>query len=214
MKLHNYGEDLISIIKKEYPLEISHKEFNSAEKIYDEGDTPHHLFFIDEGLVSLTSLSINGQEALLRVFGKGFIFGHRSLISDEHYHASAHTLCKTKVLMVPKEIFYQTINNHPKAAVLIAKILAKELRRSELRLKDMSGKKVYGRIIEALIFLKNRYPDYQWTRREIGEFSGAKTETVSRVLGQLEQEGHIYKEGRAIHIKDPVALLESESFND
>ena len=69
------------------------------------------------------------------------------------------------------------------------------------------SKRVSGRIIESLIFLKNRYPAHHWTRREIGEYCGAKTETVSRVLGDLERSKVIEKVGRDILILDEYAML-------
>lgn len=207
MKLHNYGEEFLDLIKDIAPLSLTQKTFEAGVTIYSQGDMPNSIYYIRKGLVGLTSISLNGSESLLRVFGKGFLFGHRALISDDIYHANSHTLCKTQVYLISKEEFNKLISSNPKAAILIAKILANELRRSELRLRDMSGKKVMGRIIEAIIFLKGRYPDYQWTRREIGEFSGAKTETVSRAITKLQELGHLYKEGRSLHIKDPIELI-------
>ena len=85
--------------------------------------------------------------------------------------------------------------------------MAKDLAIAEKRLGKMTSEKVFTRIIEALIFLKNKHPDYNWTRREIGEFSGAKTETVSRVLSQLEEKNYIIKNGRKIQIKNEIALI-------
>ena len=70
------------------------------------------------------------------------------------------------------------------------------------------AKTVINRIIESLVFLKHRQPDYQWTRREIGEFCGATTETVTRVLTKLETAGLITKDGRDINILDVHKLLE------
>lgn len=207
MKLHNYGEEFLDLIKEVSPLSLVEKTFDPGVTIYSQGDVPNHLYYIRKGLVGLTSISINGNESLLRVFGKGFLFGHRALISEDSYHANSHTLCKTQVYSLSKEDFTKLIHSNPKASILIAKILATELKRSELRLRDMSGKKVIGRIIEAIIFLKGRYPDYQWTRREIGEFAGAKTETVSRAITKLQDLGHLYKEGRGLHIKDPTKLI-------
>jgi CRP-like cAMP-binding protein len=78
----------------------------------------------------------------------------------------------------------------------------------------MTSKKVASRIIESLIFLKNRYPSYKWTRREIGEFCGAKTETVSRVLGQLEKSQLIEKDGRDILILDEKKLIQEAHKDD
>ena len=76
-----------------------------------------------------------------------------------------------------------------------------------MRFAGITSKKVTSRIIESLIFLKNRYPEYKWTRREIGEFCGAQTETVTRALTKLEKEGLIKKSGRDIIIVDEENLF-------
>ena len=90
----------------------------------------------------------------------------------------------------------------------ITQMLARDLRIAEERINDITGKRVTSRIIEALIFLKNREPDYVWTRREIGEFCGAKTETVTRTFSVLEKKGLIIKDGREVSIPDVNTLLD------
>jgi DNA-binding MarR family transcriptional regulator len=87
-------------------------------------------------------------------------------------------------------------------------MLARDLRISEERFNDVTGKRVTSRITETLIYLKQHHPTYQWTRREIGEFCGAKTETVTRALSKLEKRGLINKVGREIHLNDINALLD------
>src|SRR5690606_14605911 len=106
-------------------------------------------------------------------------------------------------LKSPKEC----LSNNPDLFFHLLKNLAYDLRLAEERLNDFSGKKVSSRIIEGLIFLKLRYPGHVWTRREIGEFCVAKTETVTRVLTKLEGLRLIRKEGREIIIPDQEALL-------
>ena len=96
----------------------------------------------------------------------------------------------------------------PKMLLHLSQTLARDLRIAEERFNDLTGKRVINRIIESLVFLKKRQPEYQWTRREIGEFCGAKTETVTRVLTRLEGEGLIVKDGRDINIPDVQKLLD------
>jgi CRP-like cAMP-binding protein len=39
-------------------------------------------------------------------------------------------------------------------------------------MSDLSDKSVNVRIAEALIYLKNKYPNQVWTRKEIAEYTG------------------------------------------
>jgi CRP-like cAMP-binding protein len=184
------------------------KSFDKNEFIYEKGEKPKGIYFIKRGLVGLFDISINGNESLLRVFGDKFTLGHRTFISEEEYHASAKCLLPSKVLFLPLDSPDELFQLSPNIYKHITLIMARDLRIAEERINDSIGKRVSNRIIETLIYLKTKHPDYQWTRREIGEYCGAKTETVTRVLSQLEKQNFIQKEGRDIIIKDKQKLLE------
>jgi CRP-like cAMP-binding protein len=190
------------------------RTYDAGSSIYNEGECPKGVFIVEEGLVGLTYISANGSESLLRVFTTGNIFGHRSLLAEEAYHANAMALKDTKILFIDKMNADRVFKNQPDVMMIIIRIMARDLKNAEIRLRNMASKKVTGRIIEALIFLKNKNPQYSWTRREIGEFCGAKTETVSRVLGQLEKKNLIEKVGRDINIRDEEALLYMSQTDD
>jgi CRP-like cAMP-binding protein len=178
------------------------RNFPAHSVIYKEGEHPSGIFFITDGLVGLTYQSKNGAESLLRIFTSQSFLGHRSLFSNEPYHATATTLHETRALFIPKEKAMEMLLSNKELMVAFIKLLSRDLKNSEIRFRDMIGKRVESRVIEALFYLKKRHPDYVWTRREIGEFCGAKTETVSRVLTKLEKEGHIIKEGRKVLFRD------------
>ena len=175
--------------------------------IYSKGDKSGGLYYVKKGLVGLINLSPNGNESLLRIFGQKFFFGYRSLFPKENYHATTIALTDVKLIYFPFKDVEDILQQFPEVMLHLAKVLSRDLRIAEERFNDITGKRVISRIIESLIFLKHRYPDYQWTRREIGEFCGAKTETVTRALSQLEKEGFIQKEGREIHVVNPLELL-------
>jgi CRP-like cAMP-binding protein len=178
-----------------------------GQNVYEKDETPAGIYYIESGLVGLLGLAPNGNETLHRVFGEHYFFGHRSFITGDKYHATAMALAASKLMFFPFSSIAQLEEKYPKLLTHLAQVLGRELRQAEERYNDLTGKRVINRIIEALIFLKNRYPEYQWTRREIGEFCGAKTETVTRVLTQLEKEGFIEKDGRDINILNAQSLL-------
>ncbi|GAB4417741.1 MAG: Crp/Fnr family transcriptional regulator [Bacteriovoracaceae bacterium] len=181
--------------------------YNQGTTIYNEGEKSRGLYFIKEGLVSLITLSETGVETLLRIFSPCTFMGHRSLLAEEPYHATAVALKPTKLLFIDSQTAAQVIYQDKELMSHFLHVLAKDLKRAELRIKDSMSKRVSGRIIESLVFLKNRYPAHHWTRREIGEYCGAKTETVSRVLGELEKRSLIEKHGRDIIVTNEEALL-------
>ena len=63
------------------------------------------------------------------------------------------------------------------------------------------------RISESIIYLKLKYPNYKWTRKEIAEYSGTTFESVARVISSLEKMGLLKRLGRDFLITDHEAVL-------
>lgn len=184
------------------------KQFKKGDMLFNKGDQSKSLTYINKGIVGLMNLAPNGHESLLRIFGEKFFLGYRSFLVGEAYHASAMALSEGELLVFPYSSAEEVLSNMPELFLHLTRMLARDLRIAEERFNDITGKRVVSRIIETLIFLKQRHPDYQWTRREIGEFCGAKTETVTRALTKLEKAGLIVKDGREIHLSNIQDLLQ------
>lgn len=201
------------------PSSTTKKIFNISKKldlkkgdfVYQEGDLPKGIYFVKNGLIALVNYSKSGEETLLRLFGNQFFFGHRSLIANEPHHANTIALRDSTIYHLPLANLDDLIKTLPEIIPNILVTLSKELRMSEQRLHDYHGQRATARIIESLLFLKCRDNQYKWTRREIGDFSGTKMETVTRVLSKLEQEDLIEKRGREIIVKNEEKLLEFAS---
>lgn len=183
------------------------KKFKKNQIVYNKGDKTQGVYYVESGFLGLVNLTQSGGETLLRVFGKNEFTGHRSFFSEENYHATCVALSDVTLLYFPFDNPRACLEKNSDLFFHMLKGMACDLRVAEERLNDFSGKKVSARIIEGILFLKLRYPGHIWTRREIGEFCVAKTETVTRVLTKLESKGLIEKRGRDILIPDQEALL-------
>jgi CRP-like cAMP-binding protein len=178
-----------------------------GEHLHSKNDKARGFYFIEKGLIALTDVSPNGSESLFRVFSDDFFVGYRTFAEGDSYHASALALTDSTVYRLPFANIEQIQEQYPEVLIHLIKMLSVDLRISEERFNDITGKRVMSRIIDSLIFLKQRRPDYQWTGREIGEFCGAKTETVTRTFTKLEELGLINKDGRNVQIPSLDLLL-------
>ena len=183
------------------------KEFKRGQIIYNEGDNPESLYLIEEGLVGLFHIGESGKESFLRVFGKDCIFGHRSYFAEEPYHGTSMALSPVKFQILSKDQANKIFLQHPELLKDMTKILARDLGAAELRMSGLQDKSAGQRIIESLIFLKYKYPDQVWTRKEIAEYSGTTFETVTRLMSKLDEENLIEKKGRDFSIVDDLKLL-------
>lgn len=182
--------------------------FKRGDVIYHEGNDSEQVWLIDSGLVGLFHISESGRETFLRVFGEGYLSGHRSAVLGESHHASAMALTESRVGVLNREEFRRCLEASPAALFELTQILARDLRQAEERISGMMDKSAARRVIETLLYLQLRYPQQPWTRKEIAEFSETTLETTTRVMTQLENASLIRKDGRRFSITDPVRLLQ------
>lgn len=180
-----------------------------GEIVYSEGDHPSTVWLVEEGLLGLFHIAETGRETFLRVFGKGYILGHRSTIAQEPFHASAVALTSSSLIAIPKDDFLGILKSDSDLLFKISTILARDLRQCEQRMSGLVDKTAPKRIIESLLYLRLRHPTQSWTRQEIAEYSASTMETVTRIMTQLEERGLIIKDKRRFDIPDPHSLIDS-----
>lgn len=183
------------------------KTLKKGTYIYNAGDNPTHLYMVKSGIVGLFYNEESGHETFLRIFSNGAIFGHRSYLAQENYHATTMALNQCDLALVPIESINKQVKSDPQTLFCLAKLLATELGEAERRMSSMATQNVTKRVGETLVYLKLRYPDHKWTRKEIAEYSATTLETVTRIMTQLTQDGTIIKNGRDFEIKDLDKLI-------
>jgi CRP-like cAMP-binding protein len=181
--------------------------YKRGQIIYHEGENPEYIYFIESGIVGLFHMSESGKETFFRVFGKDDILGHRSYFAEEPYHASSVALSHVTLVLISKNECHRICEENPQLLREVAGKMARDLRRAELRMAGLLDKTAHKRISESLVFLKLKYPNYVWTRKEIAEYSGSTFETVTRVMSVLEKKDLIEKQGRDFQILNHDLLL-------
>lgn len=195
---------------KQYFLKGRRKDYKRGDRIYQMDEAPLGMYLVDKGLVGLVIIGEKGHEHLVRLFKPGEVFGHRSLFSNERYHATATALDETSVSFLPKEDVRSLMGPNCEVAEFFLGVLARELKIAEQKQIALSEKDVSSRIAETVVFLKERYPDHLWTRQEIADYCGSTAATVIRTLAKFEELGWIEQVGRDIKILDRNALLEGD----
>lgn len=185
--------------------------FKRGDYVYQVGQQPQGIYFLDSGLVGLTIVGVTGKEHLLRFFKQGQFFGHRSILSEELYHGSSVCLESCVIRLLPRQAFYQLLEENPLFYKDIAWVLAKELRRAENQHVMVLENQMLSRVAQSLVFLKQIDPQHLWTRQEIASFCASTTSTVIKTMAVLEEMGLIRQKARVIEIIDRQGLLELES---
>jgi CRP-like cAMP-binding protein len=186
----------------------SEVHFKAGQTIFYEGNSPIGLYVIQDGLVKLQTVSMEGSSNTLRLLTAGQALGYRSLFAEEPYRASAICVEDSTLCFIPKSILTDIVKNYPQVAMNLLAQLSKDLRTAEDKWVTQVNKGAPERVAEALLFLEDHFHDQPWTRREIAQWAGTTPETVMRSLSQFEKDGLISSHGRAYKILDRPKLLQ------
>jgi CRP-like cAMP-binding protein len=196
--------------------------YKKGQTVFFQGNPPFGLYCINAGKIKITATGNDGKESILRIAGPGDVLGHRSLFSDETYHATATVIEDAVICFMDKKFIYKAVETEPSVALNLITKLSREMGSAEARTAAMSQKNVRERLAELLLMLKKTYGiqegkrwklDIKLTREEIASMVGTANETVIRFISEFKDEGLIEQEGKTIFVTDEKKLIEFANLN-
>jgi len=126
--VHLRGDQMI--IPKELLLEkrASIFEVRKDDFIFSEGETASFYFQVISGAVKMSSYSENGQEFIQGVFKAGQSFGEPAIFGDFPYPNNAIATEKSEIARLPKDIFYELLQENFKIHQRFNALFANRLR--------------------------------------------------------------------------------------
>ena len=176
---------------------------NSLEDTYQRRDLVHmaagsrvpllrnHLWLVTRGMVKLSCITENGDDLVLGLAGPNEPFGE-PLTNIDLYEAI--TLADCDLLCLPIE----EIESTPHLAVTLVKAMASRMRQSEALITLLGLRRIEDRVRGFLELLAQDYGqpceqglrlNLRLTHQDIASALSTTRVTVTRVLGQLKEEG-------------------------
>ncbi len=215
------GEGIFCDLADQGLAEVSqHKVVNSYKKgqtLFVQGNPPFGMYCISKGNIKVTQVGPDGKESIVRIATAGDVLGHRSLLTEQYYNATATALDEAHVCFLDKKYIMKLIQEEATVAGNIIGKLGRDLGAAESRISSFSQKNVRERLAELLLLLKESHGvetekgtflDIKLTREEMASIIGTASETLIRFMSELKQEGLLAQEGKKIYITDEEALIE------
>jgi CRP-like cAMP-binding protein len=187
--------------------------FTKGELLFREGEKVTGMYFIYAGKVKVHKKWDDEKELIVRFAGKGDIVGHRGLGSDTHYPVSATALEPVDICFIDLDFFLASLKVNHDFTFQLMMFFAEELHESERKMRNMAHMPVKGRVIQALLKLKNKYGetndgfvDITITKQDIASYAGTTYETVFRIMNELETDKIISTKGKNFRIINTRAL--------
>lgn len=185
--------------------------------IYQEGKQAEGLYCVRTGKVKLFKSGKEGKEVILGIAKSGDILGFRSALMNEPHTRNAEVIEDSQICFVDKNFFVELVQKNPDVAFDVIRQMGKELEATEFRISDFLNTDVRTRFVRLLLMLQKSYGvedatgillNVRLTRQEMGEMIGAASETVIRILSDLDNQKLISMDGKKIKITNLQGLVE------
>jgi CRP-like cAMP-binding protein len=191
------------------------RQYARGEVVFLAGDPGSSLCIVQSGRVRLGFSSPDGRERSLALLGPGDFFGELALLDGRPRSADAVAAEPSRLLLLPRESFLQSLRSHPELAITLLGVLSERLRRDAQLLQDAAFLDVPGRLAGTLLRLAEPAAEGgenagvipgRLSVAELATLVGATRESVSRWLSAFERGGLIRRQAGRIALLQPDEL--------
>ncbi|MGV3511291.1 MAG: Crp/Fnr family transcriptional regulator [Novosphingobium sp.] len=173
------------------------------------------VYVVLEGSVSVSLISAQGRETVLRAVGANEMFGELAAIDGEPRSADVVAVENSTLLVIPGGVFTSLLGVEPVLSLWLARYLSHQVRYLTNRIYELSTMGVGPRLQAELLRLAGE-PDQTGaatigrvpTQAELAARIGTNRETVTREFSLLIKEGLVLREGRKIIVPSVERLAD------
>ena len=209
---------------EEVEMLCTHKRYGSFKKgdvILEEGSNPRGVFCVQSGRIKLVHSNANGKEHIVRFASEGDLIGYRALIADEPLAVTAIAIDKSEACFVPAHVLLGFLEHNGPFSLELLRQSCHELSESSRIIISLAQKSVRERTAEIFLMLLARFGTdtegclaLDLKRSEWAELIGTATESLIRLMAELEEFGYIERHGKRFKIINKPALAKMASLND
>ena len=191
------------------------RTFARGESLFTEGEPANGFYLLAAGNIKLCKVSPDGKEKVLHFVHPAETFAEAAFFGDGAYPAEARALEKGEALFFPKEAFMGLLERNPRFSLNLIVSLSLLLRRFARQIEELSFAEVPARLAAYLIELAAKksttyqgktYLDLDMKKGELASHIGTVSETLSRSLKKLKDDGIIEVDGSRVIIHDVERL--------
>ena len=210
----SFKERLSSEDFERYSNSLKRMSFSKNDVIFEDGESPKGVFFIEKGAAKLSKSGVFGKDQILRFIKEGDIIGYRSLLCGENFQAKAEAMTDMECVFLPADVFMYLLEIDSQLSFVMLQKIAFELGESSNTITFLAQKTVRERLAEILLLLEQKlgtdpegFIKISLTREEIANIIGTATESAIRLISEFKQDNLIGVDGRNIKILNHDKLM-------
>jgi CRP/FNR family transcriptional regulator len=194
------------------------RAFRKGETLFSEGEEATGFYLLVSGSIKLCRMSPDGREKVLHFVKPRETFAEAAFFGDGKYPAEARALEAGEVLYLPRQGLMELMSHNPSFALNLVVSLSLMLRQFARQIEELSFADVTSRLASFLVrraaesstsFDGITYIDLGIKKGELASRLGTASETISRTLRKLKEEGIIEVQGSrvVVHRMDMLEKL-------
>ena len=196
------------------------REFKRGDLIYLPTDQADSVLLLGSGRVKIYHITGEGKQAVLALVDPGELFGELTLFETGHVPREefAEAMETSRVILIPREELHGLMSAHPDVSLGVTKLMGLRRKRVERRLKSLLFRSNRDRLVHLLMELAEKYGrptvegvvlGIKLSHQDLASIIGSTRETVTVLLGELQQEGLLSIERRRINLSKIERLAAS-----
>lgn len=186
------------------------ERFRKGETLFRQGEKALSIFVVIEGFIKLSRISPQGEETLIRIFGRGEAIAESVAVLGDDHTTTAEATGPVTVARLPAAVVSQISREAPELALAILHEASAKIWALMDEIETLKAQTADQRVLRFLISLCGaaqgactvRLP---YTKGDIAASLGLKQETLSRSFARLKAVG-VDIDGREAHVADVAAL--------
>lgn len=177
------------------------RSYLKGEIIFSRGEEGAWALLIEEGMVEISVISLNGRKSVLNHMEKGDILGEIALLDKQPRSADALALTPVSGTIVHRAALFELLKNNNPACISIIETLCARARNASEMFEIQSLTSGNARLARCLMRMAQKwgldqadgsiYIEQNFSQSDIGELAGIARENVNRHLQAWVQEGLI-----------------------
>ena len=178
--------------------------------LFHEGEASRGFYLVQSGAINVHRVNASGKEQVIHVFRAGESLAEAALASPTGYPANARAVESSTVLLLPKGPVLELIGRRPDLALRMLGSMSPHLRVLVGALDDLTLKDVETRLLNWLVKhargARGGVIPLAGTKRVLAAELGTSSETLSRTMARLRDDGLIKVAARSIAVQDSARL--------
>lgn len=185
------------------------RRFKKGETIFCAGDEANGFYLLISGSIKLCRIAPDGREKVLHFVQPGETFAEAAFFGDGTYPAEARGMTSGELLFLPKSGFMELMSVNPGFSLNLVVSLSLMLRRFARQIEELTFADVTSRLASFLLRRADEkstsyggvtYVELGVKKGELASRLGTASETISRTLRKLKEEGIIEVQGNRVVI--------------